>query len=134
MLHYSENNHIVRNFQLILKSLTHLLSELDFTPTNLSNSITISNDFYSYIRYYEEIVDKRDFSLCREGFGAKNKNIWILWGELTVLSQRAASLCVCPFCRVGSSIPTSDVLLLILNSVSWLSDFVRPNTKDKTHI
>ena len=51
MLHYSENNY-VHNFQLILKSFTHLLSEL-----YLLIQITITNNFHSHINISKKTVD-----------------------------------------------------------------------------
>lgn len=68
------------------------------------------------------------------GMWPRLKGVHIIRVSSVVLSYRTASLCVSPFCTVGFSIPSSDVLLLILDSVTWLSDFVRPNTKDETQI
>ena len=68
------------------------------------------------------------------GMGPRLKGVHIIRVSSVVLSYRTASLCVSPFFTVGLSIPSSDVLLLLLNSVTWLSDFVRPNTKDKTQL
>jgi len=68
------------------------------------------------------------------GMGPRLKGVHIIRVSSLVLSYRTASLCVSPFRTVGLSIPSSDVLLLLLNSVTWLSDFVRPNTKDKTQL
>ena len=68
------------------------------------------------------------------GMGPRLKSVHIIRVSSLVLSYRTASLCVSPFCTVGLSIPSSDVLLLLLSSVTWLSDFVPPNTKDETQL
>ena len=116
LIYYTQYLDLCLTIQRIDFEITHLdlLSELWFTQSNL------------FSHYY---FDSMPPLLAMKGLGPWTRMSCIMrWAHST------ASLCVCPFCRVGLSIPCSDALLLLLNSVTWLSDFARPNTKDKTHL